>query len=210
MVYKISSNSFSNNAITTDKINDDAVTSDKIEDSFLQGVIPIGGIIMFTGSTAPAGYVFCDDSAEAQAASAPDLRDKFVVGFTPFSNSTSYPNLQLGASGGSPNAVLVAHDHGVSNDSHTHTDTFSINNTKNFAYRVDGGSSATDTIDGEDDPGNMGYKTPTIAGSVTANATGITIDDRGKNTSGVNSDTQTHENANLPPYYALAFIMRIS
>jgi len=177
MVYKISSNSLSNNAITTDKINDDAVTSEKIEDSFLQGVIPIGGIIMFTGSTAPDGYVFCDDSEEAIAASAPDLRDKFVVGFTPFSNSTSYPNLQLGASGGSPNAVLVAHNH-------TYTNRTNASNQNN----VTGGPS------------------PIQDGALPDQSTSTT----GIDATGTSDTNQTGTNANLPPYYALAFIMRIS
>ena len=210
MVYKISTGSVSPSSITTELISDDAVTADKLDDNFLNGVVPIGGIIMFSGINAPNGYVFCDNSAAAVAAGAPDLRNRFIVGFTPSSGNTTYPSLAINATGGSANAVVVAHDHEVSNDSHTHADNFSVSNAGSFAYRVPGGSLAVDTIGGVDDPGNMGYKTPGIGGSVSSNDTGITIDDRGKNTSGVNSDTQTHVNANLPPYYALAFIMRIT
>ena len=42
--------------------------------------IPTGVIVMYNGNSAPTGWVLCDNSAAAQAAGAPDLRDKFVVG----------------------------------------------------------------------------------------------------------------------------------
>ena len=113
MVYKINTGSVENSAITTDLLNNNAVTADKLDNSFLNGVVPVGGIIMFSGINAPNGYVFCDDSAEAVSAGAPDLRNRFVVGFTPSSGNTTYPTLALNATGGSANAVVVAHDHGV-------------------------------------------------------------------------------------------------
>jgi microcystin-dependent protein len=44
--------------------------------------VPAGTIVAFygTGSTAPTGWVFCDNSAAAQAAGAPDLRGRFILG----------------------------------------------------------------------------------------------------------------------------------
>ena len=43
------------------------------------GFMPSGSIIMYNGDTAPSGWVLCDNSAAAQAAGAPDLRDRFIV-----------------------------------------------------------------------------------------------------------------------------------
>ena len=60
-----------------------------------------GMIMMFSGTTAPSGWVLCDNSTEAQAANAPDLRDRFIVG-----TGNSY---NLNATGGSANAVLIGH-----------------------------------------------------------------------------------------------------
>jgi hypothetical protein len=39
------------------------------------GIIPIGGIIMWSGTSAPAGWVLCNGSNDT-----PDLRDRFIMG----------------------------------------------------------------------------------------------------------------------------------
>ncbi len=139
-------------------------------------------IMMFSGTTAPTGWVLCNNSTEAQAANAPDLRDRFVVG--------AGNNYAVDATGGSANAVLI---------SHTHDDTFSLTNTRSFGYREGNSSLANDTIGGEDNPGNTYYREPGLSGSVST---------KGINAAGNNSNSVTGSNANLPPYYALAFIMK--
>ena len=73
----------------------------------LQGgnqLVPRGVITMFFGTTAPAGWSFCDGSNGT-----PDLRDRFVVG-----SGLSYT---LGTTGGYATNVGVA----VNNLNHTHT-----------------------------------------------------------------------------------------
>jgi microcystin-dependent protein len=72
-------------------------------------VFTTGMIMMFTGSTAPTGWVFCDNSAAAQAANAPDLRDRFIVGT---GSTYSYGN-----TGGSASVTLNVNQI----PSHTHT-----------------------------------------------------------------------------------------
>ena len=42
--------------------------------------VPQYTIVMYHGDTAPSGWVLCDNSIAAQAAGAPDLRDRFIVG----------------------------------------------------------------------------------------------------------------------------------
>ena len=70
-------------------------------------------IMMFSGTTAPTGWVLCNDSAAAQAANAPDLRDKFVVG--------AGNNYAVGDSGGAATVTLTEaqmpeHNHGAANE----------------------------------------------------------------------------------------------
>jgi microcystin-dependent protein len=54
--------------------------SDGVNGSDGGGGFVTGMIMMFSGTTAPTGWVLCDNSAAAQAANAPDLRDRFIVG----------------------------------------------------------------------------------------------------------------------------------
>ena len=216
MVYKINTGSVNNSAITTDLLNDDAVTADKLDNSFLNGVVPIGGIIMFSGLNAPDGYVFCDDSAAAVAAGAPDLRDKFIVGFTPSSGNTTYPTLALNATGGSANAVLLSHNHTASSSSSsvsTSSTTISPNPhnhgvTTNRGNVTEEGSGDLGGADRNETTGNRNLTATTSTSTSTTTTT--TVDQFGLDAAGATTTTQTGTNANLPPYYALAFIMRIS
>ena len=88
---------------------------------------PVGTIVAWAGTAAniPTGYQLCDGSAaattELQAitgANVPDLRDKFIVGATNSTGDTTYPGLSPGATGGSANAVLIAHSHGYGRATH--------------------------------------------------------------------------------------------
>jgi len=134
------------------------------------GTIPVGGIIMWSGSVAsiPTGWALCDGGG-----STPDLRNRFIVGASSGTGDTTYPGLSVDATGGSAAATLPQHNH-------TATSTFSgsgnvIQGTGNYG---EGGGSGTIS--------NSGSVSTTIANEGVA-------------------DTSL---ANLPPYYALAFIMR--
>ena len=110
----------------------------------------------------------------------PDLRDRFIVGA-----GTSYA---VGATGGSANAILVSH-------THTATSTSTVTDPGHFhTIQVSGAGS--------------GNPSSTNAGSSTANTnsktTGITVATTTSNTTEGVSGT----NANLPPYYALAYVMK--
>lgn len=144
------------------------------------GVVPIGGIIMYSGAIAalPSGWAFCNGTNGT-----PDLRDKFIIGAA--ADSSGQANTTVTGSttktGGSKDAVAVSHSHGVTDPGHRH-----------------GGLYNTFTND-ESGP----YQVPTVSAGTKltdASTTGITI-----NTAG-----ESGTNKNLPPYYALAFIMRIS
>jgi microcystin-dependent protein len=84
----------------------------------------------------------------------------------------------VGATGGSADAIVVSHTHAITDTGHVHNTT----------------SSGSGALLNAAASGLTGASTSTTASAVT----GITI-----NTAGVSGT-----NANLPPYYALAFIMK--
>ena len=133
------------------------------------GTIPIGGIIMWSGSivSIPTGWSLCNGSNGT-----PDLRDKFVVG--------AGSGYSVAATGGSADAVVVSHTHIINDPGHTHP-----YDTQNSG----GGGGGMQLI--SQSPANR---------STGISTTGITIDSSG----------ESGTNKNLPPYFAIAFIMRVS
>jgi len=112
------------------------------------------------------------------SSSTPDLRNRFVVGAT-----STYA---VGATGGSADAIVV---------SHTHTATSVVTDA---GHNHPTGSANVSAPTGSG-LGIVGYGTATTTGTAT---TGITV--ATTNTTTGSSGT----NANLPPYYALCYIMK--
>jgi hypothetical protein len=112
------------------------------------------------------------------SSSTPDLRNRFVVGAT-----STYA---VGATGGSADAIVVSHTHTatVTDSGHTHS-TGTTGTT--YLNDVSGGGGRTH-------PASNGGST---SGTAT---TGITVANSTTGSSGTN--------ANLPPYYALCYIMK--
>ena len=88
--------------------------------------------------------------------------------------------------GGSADAIVVSHTHNVTDPGHTHTYSRAQNEANGYAEH--GTSQERLTY-------NVSYSTQTT----NSNTTGISIDSQGS----------SGTNANLPPYYALAFIMKL-
>ena len=153
----------------------------------LYGII---GTAPASGTTFPAGGIIIWSGATGAVPSGwyicdgtngtPDLRNRFIVG----AGST----YSVGATGGSADAVVVTHTHTatstVTDPTHLHT--------YGSAQGITGGASAA------------AQGTNSGAYSTTAASTGITVATSTIAPSGAVSGT----NANLPPYYALAFIMK--
>lgn len=112
--------------------------------------------------------------------STPDLRNRFVVG----AGSTYAVN----ATGGSADAVVVSHTHTVTDPGHEHT----LSGLR--SYNV----SLNDILMTTLLPNNTGQGAPATSTSLQSATTGLTVD-----TAGVSGT-----NANLPPYYALCYIMK--
>jgi len=152
---------------------------------------PFGGIIMWYGlsSSIPRGWVLCDGRT-VFGYTTPDLRDRFVVGA-----GTSYT---VNQTGGSKDAVIPAHTHTINDPGHRHG---------NWLVRGNGGitksgnSQMASETQGETDVDPSGpIRGEGFYGNQIKRArTGITIESAG----------ETVTNKNLPPYYALCFIMRV-
>lgn len=121
--------------------------------------IPIGGIIMWSGTiaTIPTKWALCNGSNGT-----PDLRNTFIIGASEDSGGQTITSITGSntKTGGSKDAVLVSHSHGL--------------------------------------PRSTGTPGSGLLGA--------------SSTNNFNSQSSTEgesgTNKNLPPYYALAFIMR--
>ena len=162
------------------------------------GIIPLGGIIMWSGnvngdSGVPSGFTLCDGNvnnggAAINGITIPDLRDKFIVGANAVTGTDAdYPGVSMNQTGGSASST----------GSHTHVYAYASREDHLTAgimndYQSSGISNVTDhgKISELEQTGNPAH--PDMHG-FTANT-----DDTGTNT------------GNIPPFYALAFIIRTS
>lgn len=145
----------------------------------LAAPIPIGGIIMWSGavSAIPTGWSLCNGSNGT-----PDLRNRFVVG----AGST----YDVDDTGGSADAVVVSHTHtGATTSGGGHFHSFNL---RQDNFGSGDGASLTNNTSGNDEGFNT--FTTNIAG---AHSHGLSINNTGESGTG----------KNLPPYYALAYIM---
>ena len=151
--------------------------------------IPSGVIVMWSGSIAsiPSGWYLCNGSNNT-----PDLRNRFIVG----AGST----YSVADTGGSADAITVAH---------THTFSATTDSSGTHAHEARTGNSdgsfgalrnAMQTVNSNEalrllNPANNQYIGN--AGAHTHSISGTTA-----------STGSSGTNANLPPYYALAYIMK--
>ena len=184
---QVQSGFIGDDTVTTAKIAANAITTAKLDSTVSNALVPIGGIIMWSGTITAAqaltGWKLCDGTNDT-----PDLRNKFIVGAHsgagtgisptagPTFNATTgalSANYTPGNTGGEAAhqltiAELASHNHSMSWET-----TNQPSNGTNYASGTNSAATGTFT------------KTTTSKGG----------DDY-------------HENR--PPYYALAFIMKVS
>lgn len=142
--------------------------------------VPSGAILLWSGSTGsiPAGWVLCNG-----ANGTPDLRDRFIIG----AGNTYAVN----ATGGTADSIVVSHTHAatstVTDPTHLHSMSRSI-----------GSLAGNNTAYVGDNSGGGGASPQNTASA----STGITV--ATTNASAGVSGT----GANIPPYYALAYIQK--
>lgn len=170
--------------------------------ALITGRVPAGCIMLWSGTVVsiPAGWVLCDGSNGT-----PDLRERFVMGA-----GTSAP----GSTGGA-----ATHTHSVTSNvsvadhsSHTHTYTEVPNHTHlmtNLLCRSSGTGSDSTIVNALPDPTAAlagPYATDNPTGGV---ATGTTNGPSATLSHAVTNNAVTSgAGSSLPPYYALAYIMK--
>ena len=189
---------------------------------------PTGGIILWSGAAnaIPTGWVLCDGQN-----STPDLRNRFVVGAgdayavdatggsadaTLVSHTHGSGNLGTGNAG--------SHSHsGNTNNTGDHTHSGNTNNTGSHAHRW--GTDDSDGAQGTGNPdanGGQSWKAWTDdqgahSHNINTNNSGshshnINTNNTGDHSHNVSGDTASSGSsatgANLPPYYALCYIMK--
>lgn len=156
--------------------------------------VPSGAIMMWSGSIAsiPSGWYLCNGSNGT-----PDLRDRFVVG----AGST----YAVGATGGSANAIVVSHTHtgSVTDPGHTHYVANTDYNGGTTSPTLNSGNSLVSKMGG----GGIS-ESYALGGSGTTPSVGLTNSAVTNISVGISTTGSSATNANLPPYYALAYIMK--
>lgn len=163
------------------------------------GTIPVGGIIMWSGSIAsiPTGWSLCNGSNGT-----PNLLDRFIVG--------AGSGYSVAGTGGSADAIVVSHGHVSTTDpapNHQHFVTAPgggtrMENRPNLLNWAFGFSGFVGNDSRQDYTGSANETTANYGGSSPAGGHSHNVS--------VTPEGESGTNKNLPPYYALAFIMRVS
>lgn len=147
-------------------------------ESIVNQLIPVGLITMFSGAVIPLGWALCDGTNDT-----PDLVGSFILAGN---------GADSGQTGGSADAILVAHTHTASSGNaggHTHTAKTGCSDGSYGSVR--GSMQTVDTCSALRD---------NYIGEIGDHSHTVTVDSSG--------DSGT--NANMPPYYKLAYIMKIA
>jgi len=205
---------------------DPSSTQDAATKSYVDTSIPVGGIIMWSGTTGtslPSNWKLCDGSTY-NSIKTPDLRGRFVL--SSGQGSGGLTNRTVDASGGVETVALTEaqmpkhkhdvgattsgndgdHSHTISDPGHFHT--FAGGNNQNYAQ-----GNPVSMSDNHSNTPNTSTETTGISinnyphpypthGQGTQHKHTITVTETEKGSS------NAHEN--MPPFYVLAFIMRIS
>jgi len=163
--------------------------------------VPSGAIMMWSGTiaTIPSGWYLCDGTNGT-----PNLTNKFIIGADADDGGAAKTSITGSATqtGGSKDAIVVSHSHTgstASAGSHEHylvkaaTNIGGLDASKYVAQTESSGTPNDYTLQGHPDAANIGRSS--AAGAHTHS---VTVDSAGS----------SGTNANLSPYFALAYIMK--
>ena len=158
----------------------------------LGATTPVGGIILWSGAAnaIPAGWNICDGTT-VNGQATPNLVSRFVMGAA----SPTVSGSAVGTVGGSKDAVLITHTHPVNDPGHRHIINHKLDSSENGNFL---------TLQDTDDNNEGTWSSNTLDNgnlrSLSA-STGISLEAEG--------DTTDRANKNLPPFYALCYIMYV-
>jgi hypothetical protein len=163
----------------------------------IEGALPPGIITMWYGNVAtiPAGWALCNGQT-VNGYATPDLRNRFIIGSSGDNSGVAVTSVTGSTStvGGTTDIPVIAHSHlaysNVIDPGHLHE--------SQYDGRTPG---SIDYLGSGSEIGGMGttYNFPT-----TTTGTNISVQ-----TAVLSTGTSNGSMANLPPYYALAYIMKV-
>jgi len=166
-------------------------------------LIPSGGIIMWSGLIAsiPTGWALCDGNNGT-----PDLRNRFIVGAGDTYDRNDTGGSTTTSTDGSHTHTTDtsgAHDHGGSTEPHQLTIAEMPSHThgldRDSNYERNGGNSSTDFAGTSAETGATGGDQPHSHGISSSGS---------EHSHNVNANGD-HNHEIIPPYFALAFIMKL-
>ena len=219
MVYQIDTPGIENQAVTNDKIETGTIEINRLDSTLAGALVPVGGIIMWSGTLDQINgfpnWQLCDGSAISSGTlsgtNTPNLTGRFVIGTNVYDTGQNRWEETITGNntrqGGSKDATLVTHSHTVDNHNHG-KGTLAVSNGGNHNHTFQaygGGGSKTVPSLTFDGGGGLDYNTSSHNG----HAHGLTGSTANENP-GTDSQGSSATNKNLPPYYALAYIIRIN
>jgi len=207
-------------------IGDNELEASQLSSNLVNSFVPIGGIIMWSGTAAEAealtNWKICDGQNGT-----PDLRDKFVLGV---GSSAAGSTANKGDTGGSNSITLAegqmpAHNHGITDpghshtiNNHTHTFSGSGSNTHNHGIPKGQGGSQSDISNYVPSPRveNVQASFASDDATISITVSGTTGDPSNTGTNsvstGITAQTQGNDESIdiRSAYLALCYIIRVT
>tara|TARA_S200000501_G_scaffold366916_1_gene402484 strand:+ start:1176 stop:1820 length:645 start_codon:yes stop_codon:yes gene_type:complete len=205
-------------------LQDNTIEIDKLGTTVANALIPVKGIIMWSGTIAEAealsNWRICDGTNGT-----PDLRDKFVLGVGSTANASTAAKGELGGSNTIQLSIdqMPEHNHNITDNGHIHGDgTLAAANRSitGEITKISEGFNAQGTATGVFSKTNNGNNSITGSSS-TSPVSGFTMNashdhdvtgNTGSNTTGITAQLQG-SGANIDnrsSYFALCYLMRTS
>ena len=164
----------------------------------LAGGVPLGAILMWGGgNTIPTGFTLCNaaNAGTVNGITVPNLEDKFIIGAKQHSSGwKTNVTGSLGASGGSKDSTLVAHEHLTDSIVEPTGASPSALDLSGTVTHISEGFEVNGTVSGVFTKTNQGNSSPTESAS-TSPVSGISMDVNHRHSTDVQGSAATNTNS---------------